>query len=163
MLDSQLLANELANVSVDFKNLLISIDSRFRQVVETAVNIKNGNNNIQELIQGKKQLIKQGQKEERLFTIKDGQAVIARQTEKGYLPLVHLKKGDFFGRIPFLDMGHEPYSAAVFSSQDLKLAAVDSQKLRSEHEGLSSTIKNIIEHLATSVSVTTRVTCDYRK
>jgi CRP-like cAMP-binding protein len=163
MLDSQLLANELANVSADFKNLLISMDSRFRQVVETAVNIKNGNNNIQELIQDKKQLIKQGQKEERLFAIKDGQAVIARQTENGYLPLVQLKKGDFFGRIPFLDMGHEPYSAAVFSSQDLKLAAVDSQKLRSEHEGLSSTIKNIIEHLATSVSVTTRVTCDYRK
>lgn len=163
MLDSQLLANELANVSADFKNLLISIDSRFRQVVETAVNIKNGTNNIQKLIQGKKQLIKQGQKEERLFTIKDGHAVIARQTENGYLPLVQLKKGDFFGRIPFLDMGHEPYSAAVFSSQDLKLAAVDSQKLRSEHEGLSSTIKNIIEHLATSVSVTTLVTCDYRK
>jgi hypothetical protein len=60
-------------------------------------------------------------------------------------------------------MGHEPYSAAVFSSQDLKLAALDSEKLKSEHEGLSSTIKNIIEHLATSVSVTTLVTCDYRK
>ncbi|MCK4987846.1 MAG: hypothetical protein KAS40_20070, partial [Desulfobacterales bacterium] len=79
-----------------------------------------------------------------------------------YMPLAQLKKGDFFGRVPFLDMGHEPYSAAVFSSQDLKLAAVDSEKLQSEHEGLSSTIKNIIEHLATSVSVTTLATCDYR-
>jgi hypothetical protein len=78
------------------------------------------------------------------------------------MPLAQLKKGDFFGRVPFLDMGHEPYSAAVFSSQDLKLAAVDSGKLKSEHEGLSSTIKNIIEHLATSVSVTTLATCDYR-
>lgn len=163
MLDSQLLANELANVSADFKNLLISVDSRFRQIVEMAVNLKNGNNKLKKLIQGKKQLIKQGQKEERLFTIKDGQAVIARQTENGYFPIAQLKKGDFFGRIPFLDMGHEPYSAAVFSSQDLKLAAVDSEKLRSEHEGLSSTIKNLIEHLATSVSVTTLVTYNYRK
>ena len=60
-------------------------------------------------------------------------------------------------------MGHEPYSAAVFSSENLKLAAVDSGKLKSEHEGLSSTLKNIIEHLATSVSVTTVVTCDYKK
>jgi CRP-like cAMP-binding protein len=162
MLDSQLLANELSNVSADFKNLLISIDSRLRQVIEMAVNIKADNNNLEELIQGKKQLIKQGQKEERLFTIKDGEAVIARQTENGYMPLARLKKGDFFGRVPFLDMGHEPYSAAVFSSQDLKLAAVDSEKLQSEHEGLSPTIKNIIEHLATSVSVTTLATCDYR-
>jgi CRP-like cAMP-binding protein len=162
MLDSQLLANELANVSVDFRNLLISIDSRLRQVIETAVKIKDNNHNFGEIIQGKKQLIKQGQNEERLFTIKNGEAVIARQTPKGYIPLARLGKGDFFGRIPFLDVGHEPYSASVFSSQDLKLAAVDSGKLRSEHEGLSSTIKNIIEHLATSVSVSTRVTCDYQ-
>jgi CRP-like cAMP-binding protein len=128
-----------------------------------AVNIKDDNNNLGDVIQGKKQLIKQGQREERLFTIKDGEAVIARQTENGYIPLAQLKKGDFFGRVPFLDMGHEPYSATVFSSQDLKLAAVDSEKLKSEHEGLSSTIRNIIENLATSVSVTTLVTCDYRK
>jgi len=60
-------------------------------------------------------------------------------------------------------MGHEPYSAAVFSSDDLKLAAVDTEKLQSEHERLSSTLKNIIEHLATSISVTTLVTCEHQK
>jgi len=60
-------------------------------------------------------------------------------------------------------MGHEPYSAAVFSSEDLKLAAVDIDRLKVEHEGLSSTLKNIIEHLATSISVTTLVTCDFGK
>jgi CRP-like cAMP-binding protein len=163
MLDSQLLANELANVSAEFKSLLTSIDSRLKQVIEMAVTYKNNNNHFDDLINNKKQLLKQGQNEERLFTIKDGEAIIARQTGSSYVPLVRLKKGDFFGRIPFLDMGHEPYSAAVFSSENLKLAAVDSDKLKSEHEGLSSTLKNIIEHLATSVSVTTVVTCDYKK
>jgi CRP-like cAMP-binding protein len=163
MLDSQLLANELANVSAEFKNLLTSIDSRLRQVIEMAVAFKNNNNHFDDLIKSKKQLIKQGQKEERLFTIKDGEAIIARQTENSYVPLARLKKGDFFGKIPFLDMGHEPYSAAVFSSENLKLAAVNAEKLKSEHEGLSSTLKNIIEHLATSVSVTTVVTCDLKK
>jgi CRP-like cAMP-binding protein len=163
MLDSQLLANELANVSTEFKNLLTSIDSRLRQVIEMAVAFKNNNNHFNNLFKSKKQLIKQGQKEERLFSIKDGEAIIARQTENGYVPLARLKKGDFFGKIPFLDMGHEPYSAAVFSSENLKLAAVDTGKLKTEHEGLSSTLKNIIEHLATSVSVTTVVTCDFKK
>ncbi|MGD2038070.1 MAG: cyclic nucleotide-binding domain-containing protein, partial [Desulfobacterales bacterium] len=162
-LDSQLLANELANVSAEFKNLLISIDSRLRQVIDMAAAFKNNNNHFDKLIKSKKQLIKQGQKEERLFTIKGGEAIIARQTENGFVPLVRLKKGDFFGKIPFLDMGHEPYSAAVFASQDLKLAAADTEKLKSEHDGLSSTLKNIIEHLANSVSVTTVVTCDFRK
>jgi CRP-like cAMP-binding protein len=163
MLDSQLLANELANVSTEFKNLLTSIDSRLRQVIEMAVAFKNNNNHFNNLFKSKKQLIKQGQKEERLFSIKDGEAIIARQTENGYVPLARLKKGDFFGKIPFLDMGHEPYSAAVFSSENMKLAAVDTEKLKTEHEGLSSTLKNIIEHLATSVSVTTVVTCDFNK
>jgi len=163
MLDSQLLANELANVSADFRSLLISIDSRLRQIIETAVKIKDNDHNFAEIIRGKKQLIKQGQKEDRLFAIKGGEAVIARETQNGYMPLAQLKKGDYFGWIPFLDVGHEPYSAAVFSSQDLKLAAVDAAKLQSEHEGLSSTIKNILEHLATSVSVSTLVTSDYHK
>ncbi len=163
MLDSQLLANELANVSAEFKSLLTSIDSRLKQIIEMAVAFKNNNNHFDDLIKGKKQLIKQGQKEERLFTIKDGEAIIARLAGSGYVPLVRLKKGDFFGKIPFLDIGHEPYSAAVFSSENLKLAAVDSDKLKAEHEELSSTLRNIIEHLATSVSVTTVVTCDYKQ
>jgi CRP-like cAMP-binding protein len=163
MLDSQLLANELANVSAEFKSLLTSIDARLKQLIEMAVAYKNNNNHFDDLIKNKKQLIKQGQKEDRLFTIKDGEAIIARQSDNSYVPLVRLKKGDYFGKIPFLDMGHEPYSAAVFSSENLKLAAVNAEKLKSEHEGLSSTLRNIIEHLATSVSVTTVVTCDYKK
>jgi CRP-like cAMP-binding protein len=128
-----------------------------------AVAYKKNNNHFDNLIKNKKQLIQQGQKEDRLFTIKDGEAVIARQSDNGFVPLARLKKGDYFGKIPFLDLGHEPYSAAVFSSENLKLAAVDTARLNSEHEGLSSTLKNIIEHLATSVSVTTVVTCDYKK
>ena len=163
MIDSQLLANELANVSADFKNLLTSIDVRLKQVLEMAVAYKKNNNHFDNLIKNKKQLIQQGQKEDRLFTIKDGEVVIARQSDNGFVPLARLKKGDYFGKIPFLDLGHEPYSAAVFSSENLKLAAVDTARLNSEHEGLSSTLKNIIEHLATSVSVTTVVTCDYKK
>ena len=163
MLDSQLLANEMANVSSDFKNMIISIDYRMRQIIEMTVKVNEQDGDIKDFIQGKKQLIKQGQNEERLFTIKEGEAFIARHTDSGYVPLAHLEKGDFFGRIPFIDMGHEPYSAAVFSSDDLKLAAVDTEKLQSEHEGLSSTLKNIIEHLATSISVTTLVTCEYQK
>lgn len=163
MLDSQLLANEVANVSADFKNMIISIDYRLRQIIDMAVKVNEQDPELKDFIQDKKQLIKQGQDEERLFKIKEGEAFIARHTDNGYVPLAHLKKGDFFGRIPFIDMGHEPYSAAVFSSVDLKLAAVDADKLQFEHDGLSSTLKNIIEHLATSISVTTLVTCEYQK
>ena len=96
MLDSQLLANELANVSTEFKSLLTSIDRRLQQVIDMAVAIKRNNNHLDKLIKGQKQLIKQGQNEERLFTIKDGEVIIARQTENSFVPLARLKKGDFF-------------------------------------------------------------------
>jgi hypothetical protein len=72
--------------------------------------------------------------------------------------LARLQKGDFFGHIPFLTIGHEPYAAAVFSTPDLKLAAVDAQMMETEHRGLSTTLRNILEHLAACISATTLVT-----
>jgi hypothetical protein len=46
----------------------------------------------------------------------------------------------------------------VFSSPNLKLAAVDSPKITSEYKRLSATLRNIIEHLAACISATTLVT-----
>jgi hypothetical protein len=102
--------------------------------------------------------LKEGQQEERLFRIRDGEVVVARSIGSSYVPLAHLQKGDFFGHIPFLTIGHEPFAAAVFSSPNLKLAAVDSQKITSEYKRLSATLRNIIEHLAACISATTLVT-----
>ena len=162
MLDSQLLASELANLSADYKSLIKSLDVRLRQVTNTAINIYAGTKtNI--LTKGKKPIIKEGQNEERLFQIRDGEVAVVRDTEKGVVPLTLLKKGDFFGHLGFLEVGHEPYSASVFSSQDLKIKAVDVQKMEKEHNSLSSTLKNLIEHLATSISISTLIACDYFK
>lgn len=162
MLDSQLLASELANLSVDYKNLIKSLDVRLRQVTNTAINIYAGTKtNI--LTKGKKPIIKEGQNEERLFQIREGEVAVVRDTEKGVVPLTLLKKGDYFGHLRFLEVGHEPYSASVFSSPDLKIKAVDVQKMEKEHNSLSSTLKNLIEHLATSISISTLIACDYFK
>jgi hypothetical protein len=79
------------------------------------------------------------------------------------VPLAHLEKGDFFGRVPFLDMGNEPQAASVFASPNLKLAALDPQALQKEHDSLSSTLQYVLAHLATSISVTTLIACEYYK
>jgi hypothetical protein len=93
-----------------------------------------------------------------MFRIRNGEVVVARGTSSGYVPLAQLKKGDFFGHIPFLTIGHEPYAASVFSSPDLKLETVDLLKIQAEHRRLSPTLRNIIEHLAACISATTLVT-----
>jgi CRP-like cAMP-binding protein len=163
MLDSQLMTSELANLSLDYREFVRALDIRLKQITSMAVDLYAQDKKVVELIQGKKPLLKQGQNEERLFKITSGNAIVARETDDGIVPLANLEKGDFLGRVPFLDMGNEPQAASVFASPNLKLAALDPKALQKEHEKLSSTLQYVLAHLATSISVTTLIACEYYK
>lgn len=163
MLDAQLMTSELANCSQEYREFVRGLDERLKRVTAMAVEIYNERQGLAEHMQGKKTLIKQGRDENRLFLIRSGDACVVRQTEMGLVPISHLKKGDFFGHIPFLDLGQEPQSASVLASKNLKLSALDPIALQGEHEKLSSTLQNIIAHLATCISVTTLIATDYYK
>lgn len=163
MLDAQLIRSELANLSLQFRDLVSCIDMRLKDVTNMATAIHCKDEKIKQLVNGKKTLVKQGKNEERLFQIRSGEAIVARETNNAIVPLVHLKKGAYFGHMPFFDIGHEPYSASVFASSDLKISAVKPQELQKEYNELSSTLKNIFEHLATCISATTLIACDYFK
>ena len=128
-----------------------------------AVDIYSREEKIVDFLREKKVLIKQGQDEKRLFRVRSGQAYIARETDAGVVPIACLQKGNYFGHIPFLDLGHEPYSASILASPDLKLSSLDPQELQNEHDKLSSTLKNIFAHLSTSISVTTLIACNFFK
>ena len=163
MLDAQQMTSELANCSQEYREFIMGLDERLKRVTGMAVEIYAESQSLAEHLQGKKTLIKQGRDENRLFLIRSGDACVARETEMGMVPISHLKAGDFFGNIPFLDLGQEPYSASVLASKDLKLSALDPNALQAEHEKLSSTLQNIIAHLATCISVTTWIATDYYK
>lgn len=158
MVDSQQLSAEIAALSGDYKSLIKSLDNRLRSVTDIAADIHAREGNFMAAIKDKRIAVREGQSEERLFRIREGEVVVARGIERGYLPLAVLKKGDVFGHIPFLTLGHEPHAAAVFSSADLKLITVDTRNIESEHRQLSSTLRHIIEHLAACISATTLVT-----
>ena len=128
-----------------------------------AIDVNLNKINVEEFIYGKEQVIQEGGSEGGLFTITEGEAHIARHTENGYVPLANLYSGDFFGHVPFLDMGQEPYSASVFGSKDLKVSEIDPDILQQEHNQLSLIFKNFIGHIATCISVTSMVACGFRK
>jgi len=128
-----------------------------------AVDINLNNIKVEEFINGKKQVIAQGENVEGLFTITEGEAHIVRNTENGYVPLASLYPGDFFGHVPFLDMGQEPHSASVFGSKDLKTSEMDPDILEKEYNQLSSTFKNFIEHHANCILATSMLTCEFGK
>jgi len=163
VLDSQRLASEFSSMTADFRGFISSLDNRLKKVTDKIVEIHLNKNGLQELIKGKKPVIKQGEKKEKLFTITRGEAYIVRHTDNVYIPLAGLNKGDFFGHVPFLDIGHEPYSASVFGSDDLEMRVLKSANLQKEYNKLSQTFKNIVEHVTTCLSVSTKLASDFQK
>jgi CRP-like cAMP-binding protein len=163
VLDSRRLSVDFLRMSNQFRSLAISLDNRLKQVTNIAVDIHLNNIKVEDFINGKDLVLTQGENVERLYTITEGEAHIVQETENGYVPLSNLYPGDFFGHIPFLNIGQEPYSAAVFGSKDLKIIEIDPDVLEKEYNQLSSTFKNFIEHLSNCILVTSMLACEFRK
>jgi CRP-like cAMP-binding protein len=155
VLDSQRLSTDFSRMTSDFRYFVLSLDRRLKQITDWSVDIHLKRISMEEFVKDKKPLIKQGDSDDNLYLIEEGEACIVRKTKYGQVPLANLAQGDVFGSVPFLDIGQEPFSASVLSSANLQVKKLDIEKLKSEHQQLSTTFRNIIEHLATCISVTT--------
>ena len=62
---------------------------------------------------------------------------------------------DFFGPLPFLEMGHERNSASVFFSDDLETTPLDADALQGEYDQLSNILKSIIDFSLDCISIAT--------
>ncbi|MEA3279007.1 MAG: cyclic nucleotide-binding domain-containing protein, partial [Thermodesulfobacteriota bacterium] len=163
VLDSQRLSIDFSCLSHEFRGLVLTLDKRLKQVTERAVGINVDMGNINELIEENKPIIKQGETEDKIYIISEGEAWVVRYTDNNHVILANLCKGDVFGYVSFFDTGHEPFSASVYGSNDLKVRTVNPEDLQNEHNHLSSTFKNIVENVATCISVTTMLACKYIK
>lgn len=163
VLDSQRLFVEFAKLSNDLRSLLISLDKRLKLAANMAVDYYFGKENNKLSFSAKNQLIRHGESEERLFKISKGCAYIVREIESGDLMLGMLEEGDFIGKVPFVPMGLEPEAASIYVSEDIELSPLDPKGLQEEFEQLSATFKNIVENLATNISVTALVAETYKK
>jgi CRP-like cAMP-binding protein len=163
VLDSQRLFTEYSGVSDEFRGLILSLDQRLKQVTGKAIAAYTGENLIEDFIKDRTLFIKQGKNDKRLLSITRGEASIVRNTDHGDVLLANLDEGDFVGFVPFLNIGHEPHSASVLASEDFEVRPLDPDHLQEQYDQLSATLRNIIEHVAICVSVTTNITCDFHK
>ena len=161
VLDSQRLAQEYSRMSHEFRAFIISLDRRLRYITNQCVEIRNQAVNVDDFLKDKKPMIRQGNPEERLFQIRQGQISIVRQTDAGQVPLIHLQQGDFCGHVPFLDHGLEPDGASVLATDDFKVAPLNSEKLSQDFERASSMFRNIIQNVAACIAATAAVACNY--
>ncbi|MDM8524374.1 cyclic nucleotide-binding domain-containing protein [Desulfococcaceae bacterium HSG8] len=160
VMDAQRLSNDFSERSLEFREFAMSIDNRLKEVTERSLEIYLKEDRFKEFARGKK-LFKI--KDEKLYTIRKGEASIIRKMKEGYMPVANLGKGDFVGHVPFLDIGHEPHSAAVFVSEDFEAGEVDTVSFREEYRKVSSTLKNMIDNLATCITITTSSASSFMK
>jgi CRP-like cAMP-binding protein len=160
VLDSQRLAQEYAGMSLEFRTFLTSMDKRLKQLTDRVVEYHDGKVQTDEILKDKKILIRQGKNEEQqLFVVMQGRASVVRDTDNGPIVLCHLYKGDFFGHVPFLHLGQEPEGASIYSSENIKIGKIEAVSLQKEYNRLSATFKNIVDNLATCMSVTADMVC----
>jgi len=163
VIDSRKLTTDFARMSRELKTLVLSMDNRLKSIMDSVVDLKMGKDILQEFIQGKKPVINQGGDEDRLLKIVKGEACVVRKTKHGQVPLARLQKDDFFGKIPFVDMGAEPYSATVYGSADLKLDTVDQEALQVEFDTFPATVKNMFESTAICIAASAQSACNLKK
>jgi CRP-like cAMP-binding protein len=163
VLDSQRLAQEFARLTPELRGFLISLDNRLKQLNERVLEFQQNVTDNNPLLDDKNPVIKQGTTEDAMYVVSEGTATVVRNEPDGRIPLVQLRKGDFFGHVPFLDLGHEPEFASVLSSKNFKVRRVEMAAFRNEYAQLSTTFKNFVDNVAACVSVSTRVVCDYQK
>jgi len=163
VLDSRKLSTDFGRISREFKALIFSLDNRLKSITDSVVDMKQGKEKLQEILKDKKPVINQGDTEDRLLKIAQGEAFIVRKTKAGQVLLAHLQKDDFFGKIPFLDLGNEPNSASVYASADLKADPVDLAAMQAEFDKLPLTIKNIMESSAICIAASAQTACSAKK
>ncbi len=157
LLDAERLSREYASLSPDFKALVLSLDGRLRKVTDRVVELFMKKDKTKGLTEGKKVIMKKGSSKAGAFTIIDGETCVLGQSKRGYVALLTLGKNEVFGYVPFMDMGHEPRSASVMASKDLKVNKLDMANLQREYNNLSETFKNLIVNTTTCVFMTTRM------
>jgi len=163
VLDSRKLSTDFGRISREFKSFIFSLDNRLKSITDAVVDRKLGKDNVQAAIKDKKPVINQGDAEDRLLKIAQGEACIVRKTKQGPVLLAHLQKDDYFGKIPFLDLGNEPNSASVYASADLKADPVDLAAMQAEFDKLPITIKNIMESTAICTAASAQTACSIKK
>ena len=155
VLDLEPLYAEYSGLSDEFRSLLLSLDNRFREITERLSEIHSGIHMSQKTFFNSKETPDSGKRIETPFLILKGSAAIVEDMKSQPFPLINLVPDDFFGPLSFLEMGHEPFSASVYFSDDLKTTPLDPEALQSEYDQLSDTLKNMIEFSLNCISIAT--------
>lgn len=157
LLDTELLYREFTSLSLDFRGVLFSLDGRLKKITDKAVALFTKEGTAKGFFKDKKVIIEKGSTKNEAFSILQGEAYVIGQAGKDYVPLLTLEKDEVFGYMPFMEIGHEPGSALILASNDLKVNKLDTEGLQKDYEQLSGTTRNMMYNICTCIFVTTKL------
>ncbi|MBW2708612.1 MAG: DUF4388 domain-containing protein [Deltaproteobacteria bacterium] len=155
VLDLDPLYSEYSSLSDEFRSVLLSLDNRFGEITERLAEIHSGIHANEKASFSSEGKLSAGKQAETPSLIERGHATIVEDIKSQPFAFINLHKNDFFGPLPFLEMGHEPFSASVYFSEDLKSTPLDPEALQSEYDQLSDTLKSMIEFSLNCISIAT--------
>jgi CRP-like cAMP-binding protein len=160
VLDVARLAGEYAGLSPAFRRFVIGMDQRLKEVTSRLIDIRENKPIPSGVPKGMAPFSLEGERKGGLFVIKNGNAAVVSQKNYGHVQLARLSPGDFFGHVPFLEMGHEPDAASIYSSPDFQFAPINSTVFQTEYHRQSTTLRNLMGHVSACICVTTQLLMD---
>ncbi len=157
LVDSSRLVQEFGAMPIELRRLILGVDKRLNLASEQVVALWEKTDISRRFIPCNTPAIHQGEANDSIYQVLQGNAAIRRRTAVGDILLAQLGQGELFGRLPVLDLGQEPDGAAVMASSDLKVARADGKALQEAYERTSYSFQNIIQNLARCVKGTTRL------
>ena len=157
LVDTQRLANEFYALPNEFRGMLASLDRRLQKTTDRTADLALKKQGLSLPGKGLEVVVQSGSRKEQAYVIEEGKAYVIRKTPKGHLPLLELEKDDFFGSVPFIDMGQEPRSASVAAQKDLKVRKLNAAEIKAAHGQLSMAFKGMIFNVCTCISYTTKL------
>ena len=161
LVDTERISGEYRCLSPNFRKLLMSLTSRLNRITNRFLDWSSGEAKPQGTAPRNTCVIEEGAPANKLYAITQGETLLVSKTSQGAVPLFTLGQNDLFGSLPFLDLGQEPRSASVLASKNLMVSEVNTKILEIEYKQLCLTFKNLIDHMGTCVSVTTKVAREY--
>ncbi|SHK81553.1 Cyclic nucleotide-binding domain-containing protein [Desulfatibacillum alkenivorans DSM 16219] len=154
VLDLERIHRELALMSRNLRGVLLGLNRRLAEVnhnlsrlyvSDTTYDIKSLNGRDVFDFNGS----------DKLFTITQGWASLVAKGQKGYVKVAEMEHGDFVGRVPFLDLGHEPGQAVLLPSEDFAVEELPTEDIVAEYENSSNMIQCIASYISNCVAATT--------
>jgi CRP-like cAMP-binding protein len=155
LLEAEPFYQEYSKLSPGFRRLLVSLDQRLRSLNTRAIDIFSGNIEAESKIKKESSNNRIFDAGDDLYRITEGSAIIAVKDSAGNNIMFPLDTNDVVGNIPFVDFGHEPNSAVIVGSRDLKVEKMNVAEIRKEYDNLSRTFKNLIYNVCNYIRNTT--------